>query len=359
MRFVNESPEAATIEIYGTIGGWDPDKKRPVNTISSIAPELERLKNIASKTIEVKINSYGGDINHALAIHDALKDHTATITTIMNGYCASAATIIAMAGTVRKISRNALFLIHKCSSYTYGNENDLAAELESQRTTNEVILNIYRQHCTKSADELDELFNANNGNGKWITAQEAFEWGFATEIYNDGTSAKVALLDHKILDAYKLPPLPEGWCEPEEKPSFYDRVMAILRDLYGPTKPTNNNNTIMKNINDFTKLCTALNMQDVEFDPETGIALNEEQLKAIEEQLANLETQLNDLKRELEELKAANETLTTERDDFKQKYENMPAPISAVSGSDQTDTRSDFERYMDESPAYKEADKYL
>jgi len=81
MRFVSETEEEAVIEIYGTIGGWNWEEWKRINTIESISKELNRLKELNTKKITVKINSYGGDCNHALAIYDALVDHSAKIIT--------------------------------------------------------------------------------------------------------------------------------------------------------------------------------------------------------------------------------------------------------------------------------------
>ena len=159
IRFLNENTDEAVIEIYGQIGyeGWD--REDDENTARLMSGELDRIKALNAKRITVKINSLGGDVNHALAIHDLLAEHPALVTTQINGLCASAATIVAMAGKERRMSKNALFLIHQCSAYVgRANQEQLAQELETQKTVNGRMLD-RRQNA---ADEV-EFRMANTG----------------------------------------------------------------------------------------------------------------------------------------------------------------------------------------------------
>ena len=135
-QFLNISEPAdrkARIEIDGTIG-FDWDTWEPKNTGADIRRQLDELSALDVDEIEVLITSLGGFVDDALQIHDALKEHKAKVTTIVQGFCASGATIIACAGDERIISPNALYLIHKCmSSLCDANENTLESELEEQR----------------------------------------------------------------------------------------------------------------------------------------------------------------------------------------------------------------------------------
>lgn len=169
------------MEVYGTIGEswWDEGV-----TFKSVS---DQLKNIAAgtKKVLVKINSYGGDVNDALAIFELLRSMGDRVTTECVGFCASAATIIAMAGHVRRMSSYGLFLVHKCSSGAWGNENDLEAELEAQRKVNDRIIKLYQDVTGTDRARLEELMNEDNGNGIWMNVDEAIEYGFITEAIPD------------------------------------------------------------------------------------------------------------------------------------------------------------------------------
>ena len=72
--------------------------------------ELAALGDVAE--IIVRINSGGGDVFAANAIYTRLRDLDAKITVKIDGWAASAATIIAMAGDTIKIAKNGLFMVH-------------------------------------------------------------------------------------------------------------------------------------------------------------------------------------------------------------------------------------------------------
>ena len=113
----NLSGDTAEIKIFGEIGeGWFGDGV----TLDSVKTQLEGIK---AKKINVLISSLGGDVNHALAIHDILKMSNAEITTEIVGATASSGTIVAMAGSDgnRKMSNNSLFLVHNAWMLAIGN----------------------------------------------------------------------------------------------------------------------------------------------------------------------------------------------------------------------------------------------
>lgn len=172
-----ETDEEAVIEVYGEIGeSWWSEGV----TLQSVSEQIKEIADKKKRCV-VKINSLGGDINDGLAIYDLLRSMGDKVTTECYGMCASAATVIAMAGSVRRMSRYGFFLIHKCWSCTAGNENVLEAELETQRIVNDRIAQLYADVTGTDKAKIEELINENNGDGRWITSDEAMEYGFITE----------------------------------------------------------------------------------------------------------------------------------------------------------------------------------
>jgi len=337
-NIVSNGSEKAVIEINGVIGDWDWDEDNGWHVINSGKAIREQLKDIGDvKDLEVLITSMGGDVDHALQIHDALKDHPATVTTIINGFCASAATIIALAGDVRKISRNAVYLIHKCSSWAVGNEHDLQKELESQQTVNDVLYNMYKGVCKKKEEDLVELFNYDNGHGKWITAQEVVDFGFCDEIYNGETDAvKVALVDRALLEKLGCPQFPNNSELQDER--LMNRIIEKMREIFAPKENTiiNQIQEPMKKFNEqFAMMALVLaELSDIEYSKEQGLTITDDQLHAIEDRLATMQQEKEQLENKNNELNSQIESLTSERDDYKNKWENAPAPNVAVQGSD-------------------------
>lgn len=366
IRFLNESADEAVIEIYGQIGyeGWD--REDDENTARLMSGELDRIKALNAKRITVKINSLGGDVNHALAIHDLLAEHPALVTTQINGLCASAATIVAMAGKERRMSKNALFLIHQCSAYVgRANQEQLAQELETQKTVNGRMLDIYTAACNGKEAEISELLKANNGLGKWLTATEARDFGFVTDIYNE--SRKTACFTQSAFSDNGLPALPEAYADmvaAEDTRSPWQSLVDLLtKHFSGNNNPQNQTLTDMKKL--FPLLAVALALQDTAaYDPEKGASLTDTQLKAIEGKLTELDTLLKERETLVKEkqalvdekatLTAQLATLTADRDRLKGIVDAVPAETPAVSGGDPQEAPKDnMQAYVNGSSLYQ------
>lgn len=347
------SANKARIEIDGTIGGLDWDTWKRKNTGASIRKQLKEIDNLKVDEIEVLITSLGGYVDEALQIHDALKSHPAKVTTIVQGFCASAATIIACAGDRRIISPNALYLIHKCMSDVWdANENDLEAELDDQRTINGTIFNIYKGVLKKDEADLRALFEANDGDGKWITAEDALAFGFATEIQEfENENKKTA----------------SGMAR------FLNRARVLFPVVNNIPNYNQNPTDMKKFLMSFAMLGALLCMkEDAEYDEKEGLKLTPEQLQTVEDALKaydDLKTKASktesDLKGAQDALATAEKsvadkdaliaTLTAERDDYKAKYENAPANVPGVNGKDVNPATVD----VTDNPVYDELEKFL
>lgn len=343
-RIAAQTNTSATIEIFGIIGDpYSYDEENKNNTLAKLHSELNKLKELKVSQIDVLINSPGGDVNDALAIYDYLKDHPATVTTYINGMCASAATIIFCAGTNRKISKNALFLIHKCSSIIWGNENELKAELESQRKVNDRLVDIYVENSTTSKEDIIELMNVNNGSGKWINATEVKNMGFA-EVYNE--TKKVALsVDKKYFAQANLPELPEEYknSEGEQK-----TILQELKDLkntivefFTPKSQNNQNQEVtMKKFNAVFPIIFAMlafSNNEEQYDEGKGRNFSDEELKNLEAKLQefkNLQEEKKTWDAKEADLNKKVEDLTTDRDKFKNLYDGSSAFAGQANGDD-------------------------
>jgi len=179
--FNAESEDDATIEIDGPIGEdfWGESE----NTTKAIRNKLKEIAGLKAKKIRVIINSLGGQINHGIGIHDVLATHKAEIETDVIGMTASAATVIAQSGDTRRMSANALYLIHQPWSFFINNVTELEDSLEQLKKVNDTMLRVYTKRSGTAESKIRELMNESNGNGKWIDAEEAKELGLIDEIY--------------------------------------------------------------------------------------------------------------------------------------------------------------------------------
>jgi ATP-dependent protease ClpP protease subunit len=356
MNIRNSTSKEATIDIEGYIGeNWWEDKDKQ-NTLERIKKDINAIKGIGADTIIVNIHSPGGNIDHALAIHDALREHSAKIITKITGMCASAATIIMMAGDERKMSENALILIHKCWSFVVGNENDIEAELQTQRTVNDRILNIYLAGGKASKEELKNLMNENNGYGKYINSTESLSFGLITESYIPAGNQKVAAISKEIFNKMHLPKLPQGFEslikeEETQDKKLWENIKIELKNLFSTNQHNNqlpNNEINMKNT--FPLIVTLFAMADnTQYDKDKGVTFNNEQLKNLELKLAEI-TALQTEKTNLEAQVSEKDTKIASLQAIVDKVPANPQ----VNGSDaKDDDEETFEDSIKNDPYYQ------
>ena len=128
-QLVNDDT-SADLYIFGDICAW----AWPELGEQSGVTIVNQLKELDVDTINVHINSYGGDVSEGLAIYNVLREHKAQIVTICDGFACSAASVVFMAGD--------------------------------------------RRVATISEEEIKALMDAET----WILPKDAVEYGFATEI---------------------------------------------------------------------------------------------------------------------------------------------------------------------------------
>lgn len=175
---VSENGEA-NINIYGDITSWEWLE----SDVSSYTLSKE-LDGLDVDTINVYINSYGGEVAEGLAIYNALKRHKAKIKTYCDGFAASIASVIFMAGDERIMSNASLLFIHNAWTYTGGNANELRKTADDLETMTQASINAYMDHVNITEEELKEMLDVET----WITPQDALTMGFATSIINDSTN---------------------------------------------------------------------------------------------------------------------------------------------------------------------------
>lgn len=173
----------ADIYIHGDITSW------PVfeNDVSSYNLAQE-IKGLEVDTINVYINSYGGEVAEGLAIYNALRRHKAKVRTVCDGFACSAASVVFMAGDERVMSNASLLMIHNAWMLAMGDQNDLRKNADDLEIINAATIQAYLNHVNISEDKLREMMDAET----WISAADALEMGFATAVVNPATTDKAA-----------------------------------------------------------------------------------------------------------------------------------------------------------------------
>lgn len=136
--------------------------------------------------ITVWINSPGGDCIAAAQIYNMLMDYKGNVTVKIDGIAASAASVIAMAGTRVIMSPVSMLMIHNPMTMAYGNSAEMQKAIEMLGSVKDSIINAYEIKTGLSRSKLSHLMDAET----WMDATKALELGFADEIVKRSDDAE-------------------------------------------------------------------------------------------------------------------------------------------------------------------------
>ncbi len=154
----------------------------------SAADFAKQLKDVSAKTINVRINTPGGDVFDGLAIFNSLKAHGAQIHVKVDGIAASIGSIIAMAGHSITMGESAFMMIHNPWAVAIGNAADMRDMAATLDKIGGSLADIYAKRADVSAAQAQSWMDAET----WFTAQEAKDAGLA-DVVHGGEKAKAAV----------------------------------------------------------------------------------------------------------------------------------------------------------------------
>lgn len=139
------------------------------------------LSEIKAPLIHLRINSPGGSVFAARAIEQALREHPARVVAHIDGYAASAASIVMLGADERVISPGGMVMIHKGWTVAIGNADDLKATADILDKVDETIVESYARVSGQTTKRIASWMAAET----WFTAKEALDAGFVTSIAED------------------------------------------------------------------------------------------------------------------------------------------------------------------------------
>ena len=143
--------------------------------------------NSGSGDITVWINSPGGDCVAAAQIYNMLMDYKGNVTVKIDGIAASAASVIAMAGTKVLVSPVSMLMIHNPMTVAAGNTEEMERAISMLDSVKDSIINAYEIKTGLSRAKISHLMDAET----WMDANSAVEMGFADEIWQRSTAEDI------------------------------------------------------------------------------------------------------------------------------------------------------------------------
>lgn len=145
---------------------------------SSSGAFVRALRDITADEITVRINSSGGNVFDAIAMTNALRDHPARITTVVDGLAASAASFIATAGDEVVMNRNSELMIHNPKAVGAGGSSDMRSLADRLDAVRDNIASMYVARAGGTVEQWREVMAAET----WYSADEAVQAGLADRV---------------------------------------------------------------------------------------------------------------------------------------------------------------------------------
>ena len=188
---------------------------------------IKSLQASQSDTITLRINSDGGEIFDAIAIYNYLKNKDVHV--VIDGICASAASIVAMSGKTITMKQGSMMMIHNPLTIAIGESEYLRAQADILDKLKESMVSIYMTRTGKTHDEIVSMMDSES----WMNELEAVAAGFADDIDSAGELPAVdenTRIYEDVTDRVKA----------EQSRTYEDGVMAererlkALDELYTP-----------------------------------------------------------------------------------------------------------------------------
>lgn len=193
IQMTNESPPPSSsqeitimqeshneIYLYGAITQRSCFELKKLLTDMNIKMKTYQLEyNIESPPpIHLHLQSEGGSLYHTLYIIDLIRNLDTDVYTYIDGFAASAATLISVVGKKRFMTTNSLMLIHQLSGADSGKFNELQDQMSNMSILMSILTNVYLNYTKIDKETLNELLKKD----LWLDAETCLKYGFVDEI---------------------------------------------------------------------------------------------------------------------------------------------------------------------------------
>jgi ATP-dependent protease ClpP protease subunit len=212
-----EADAGADIYLYDMIGDWGVSAQDFVND----------LRKLGAKAIDLHVNCEGGEVFDGLAIYETLRRHPASITAIVDGIAASAASFVVQAADKIIMAPRARLMIHDAHGFVGGNARDMREMANLLDDLSDTIADIYAERSGGTRADWRKAMQAAEGgpDGSWYDATNAVKAGLADEVRGEGgrVSARTgALVDEQSPGCI----LPTAW--------YPAAFLGVIREVEAP-----------------------------------------------------------------------------------------------------------------------------
>ena len=272
----------------------------------------------AGDELVLHFNSPGGSVTEGIAMANrisALGKSGVKTTAIVEGICASIATVMMCACETVKMNRSAFCMIHNCWAVVQGDADELRKQADVMEKMNDAIMSFYRSKFDLTDDELRSYMDAET----WFSGMEAADFKFKCEVIEDETDIKLAAkFDltrfHKLPEVLNMTKTEEQANEPkvpvEDKAEETKEEETVVEEPEKTEEPDTEE------------------PEETE-EPDTEEPEEPDEVKELKARIAELEAENEELKKKCAELNASQSEATITKDEADKRVSGMQAKMQS------------------------------
>lgn len=206
---IQQAEREADIYIFGDITSYP-----WMEGEASAATITNQIKNLDVDTINVHIDSYGGEVSEGWGIYNALREHTAKIRSYADGFVASAALYPFLAGDERIASNLSAFYLHEVMTGVSGYADDLRKAADEIDMMTDIGIKAFVEAAGMEAETVRELMESET----WLSPEQALEYGIVTSITADRTVNRIQAAKRQIMQHFAGAKLTHTQATEQKKP---------------------------------------------------------------------------------------------------------------------------------------------
>ena len=264
-----EIVDAATEEIYRN---WFGDE-----TTTSYKSFRQQVLNSTAKRVNIHVNSGGGQVADALAIHDFIIEEIHNgrdMNTYGKGLVASAATYILLApGKDRShMSSNCFFMIHNVSGRLQGDVNQIESGARVMRKFNDCARDLYASYFGQTTDQITQWMNEET----WWTGNDMKDLGFLTNVGPAVNAITNAIPKEKWLfnNTAILNTINNSILPPKNKGMKKNKILNAIATAFANLKLSNDTQLSTVNVDQLRNALTAALEAEGEDDTDVAAITN-------------------------------------------------------------------------------------
>jgi len=173
------------------------------------------LRDADGSVVELRINSPGGDVGEGFSIANQIKKYSGKVVAVIEGYCASVATIIALACSEVHMHELSAWMMHRSSGGARGNAEDMTSAAKALSIIDQMIADTYKAKSGASDEEIAKWLSVDT----WMSPAEALQAKLIDKVISDKrTKATASARSFQIMASLSIPAEVRARVEQQDPP---------------------------------------------------------------------------------------------------------------------------------------------